>query len=128
MPKASRGWPVSTSMPTRPMARPRKRLVTPARHGGAEQRRDRGEGEHHEREIFRRAEQQRELTKTGARKVSSSVPSVPATKEPMAAVASAAAPRPCRAIRLPSSAVMIEPDSPGVLSRIEVVELPYMAP
>jgi hypothetical protein len=53
---------------------------------------------------------------------------VPATKEPIAAVASAAAPRPCRAIRLPSTAVMIEPLSPGVLSRIEVVELPYMAP
>ena len=40
----------------------------------------------------------------------------------------AAAPRPCRAIKLPSMAVMMEPLSPGVFSRIEVVELPYMAP
>ena len=53
---------------------------------------------------------------------------VPATKEPIAAVASAWAPRPFLAIMLPSIAVTIEPDSPGVLSRIEVVEPPYMAP
>ena len=68
------------------------------------------------------------LTKTGARKVRRIVPMVPAMKEPIAAVARAAAPRPCRAIRLPSSAVMMEPDSPGVLRRIDVVEEPYMAP
>ena len=53
---------------------------------------------------------------------------VPATKEPIAAVARAAAPRPERAILLPSSAVMIDADSPGVFSRIEVVEPPYMPP
>src|SRR5690554_2199899 len=53
---------------------------------------------------------------------------VPATKEPMAAVARAAAPLPERAILLPSSAVIIEPDSPGVLIRMDVVEPPYMAP
>src|SRR5690606_9631173 len=64
----------------------------------------------------------------GARNVSASVASVPATNEPIAAVASAAAPRPARAILLPSSAVIIEPLSPGVLSRMEVVEPPYMAP
>jgi len=40
----------------------------------------------------------------------------------------AAPARPLRAMRLPSSEVMIEPLSPGVLSRIEVVEPPYMAP
>ena len=64
----------------------------------------------------------------GAAKVSASVATVPATNEPIAAVASAAAPRPARAMRLPSSAVIIEPLSPGVLSRIEVVEPPYIAP
>ena len=53
---------------------------------------------------------------------------VPATKEPIAAVASAAPARPLLAILLPSSAVTIEPASPGVLSRIEVVEPPYIAP
>ncbi len=64
----------------------------------------------------------------GARKVRSSVPMVPATKDPIAAVESAAAPRPFCAILLPSSAVIIAPASPGVFSRIEVVEPPYIAP
>ena len=68
------------------------------------------------------------LTSWGATKLNASVAIVPATNEPIAAVASAWAPRPLRAIMLPSIAVTIEPDSPGVLSRIEVVEPPYMAP
>jgi hypothetical protein len=53
---------------------------------------------------------------------------VPATNEPMAAVASAWAPRPALAILLPSIAVITDALSPGVLSRIEVVEPPYMPP
>ena len=53
---------------------------------------------------------------------------VPATNEPIAAVASAWAARPAFAILLPSIAVTTEDDSPGVFSRIEVVEPPYMAP
>ena len=36
--------------------------------------------------------------------------------------------RPLRAIFAPSSEVMMEPDSPGVFSRIEVVLPPYIAP
>ncbi|MNY10950.1 hypothetical protein D3C86_1439540 [compost metagenome] len=52
----------------------------------------------------------------------------PATKEPMAAVDNAGPPRPAFAIRCPSMAVAIEAASPGVLSRIAVVELPYMPP
>jgi hypothetical protein len=53
---------------------------------------------------------------------------VPATKEPMAAVASAGPARPALAMRLPSSAVAMEADSPGVLSRMVVVEPPNIAP
>ena len=68
------------------------------------------------------------LTTCGMTSASSSVPIVPATKEPMAAVASAWAARPALAILLPSMAVTTEEDSPGVLSRIEVVEPPYMPP
>ena len=64
----------------------------------------------------------------GANSVTSTVAMVPATKEPIAAVASAAPARPLLAILKPSSAVTIEPVSPGVLSRIEVVEPPYIAP
>ena len=51
-----------------------------------------------------------------------------ATNDPTAAVASACAPRPARAMRLPSSAVITDADSPGVLSRIDVVDPPYMPP
>ncbi|MNF82542.1 hypothetical protein D3C84_648500 [compost metagenome] len=68
------------------------------------------------------------LATTGANRVSSTVAMVPATKEPIAAVASAGPARPLRAIRLPSRAVTMDDDSPGVLSRIEVVEPPNCAP
>ena len=61
---------------------------------------------------------------SGAKSVSSSVAMVPATKEPMAAVASAGPARPLRAIALPSMAVTMVADSPGVFIRIEVVEPP----
>ena len=56
------------------------------------------------------------------------VAKVPATKDPMAAVANADPARPFLAILKPSSAVTMVPVSPGVLSKIEVVEPPYMAP
>lgn len=58
----------------------------------------------------------------------SAVPMVPAMKEPIAAVASAWAARPAWAILLPSIAVTTEEDSPGVFSRMEVVDPPYMPP
>ena len=57
-----------------------------------------------------------------------SVASVPATKEPIADVASAGPARPDLAISEPCSAVAIEALSPGVLIRIDVVEPPYIAP
>ena len=53
---------------------------------------------------------------------------VPATNDPIAAVASAWAARPAFAILLPSIAVITEEDSPGVFSRIDVVDPPYMPP
>ena len=53
---------------------------------------------------------------------------MPATNEPIAAVASAWAALPALAILLPSIAVTTEELSPGVLSRIEVVDPPYMPP
>ena len=64
----------------------------------------------------------------GAAKAKIRVAIVPATKEPIAAVARAAPARPARAILLPSRAVITDPDSPGVLRRIEVVDPPYIAP
>ena len=53
---------------------------------------------------------------------------VPATNEPMALVASAGPARPRLAISLPSIAVTMVALSPGVFSRIDVVEPPYIAP
>ena len=53
---------------------------------------------------------------------------VPATNEPMAAVASAAPARPFLAILLPSIAVTMLAVSPGVFSKMDVVEPPYIAP
>ena len=64
----------------------------------------------------------------GAVKAKIKVAMVPATNEPIAAVASAGPARPLRAILLPSSAVITEPLSPGVFNKIEVVEPPYIAP
>ena len=65
---------------------------------------------------------------TGANSVTMTVAMVPATKDPIAAVASAAPARPLLAILLPSMAVTMVAVSPGVFSRMEVVEPPYMAP
>ena len=65
---------------------------------------------------------------SGAKNVSASVARVPATNDPMAAVVSAAAPRPWRAIMWPSMAVTIDAVSPGVFSRMLVVDPPYIAP
>ena len=69
-----------------------------------------------------------QVATTGANSVTSTVAMVPATNEPIAAVARAAPARPFLAILLPSMAVMTDADSPGVLSRIEVVEPPYIPP
>ncbi len=67
-------------------------------------------------------------TMIGATSVSRIVAIVPATNEPIALVASAGPARPAFAMRLPSSAVAMEADSPGALSRIVVVEPPNIAP
>ena len=64
----------------------------------------------------------------GARTATRRVPMVPAMNDPIAAVARACAARPRLAILLPSMAVITDADSPGVLSRIEVVDPPYMPP
>jgi hypothetical protein len=57
-----------------------------------------------------------------------SVPSVPAMKEPIAAMPSATPPRPWSAIWWPSMAVITDDDSPGTLMSTEVSVPPYWAP
>jgi hypothetical protein len=55
-------------------------------------------------------------------------PTVPAMKEPKAAIPSAGPARPWRAIGWPSRQVTTEAASPGIFMRMEVVEPPYIAP
>ncbi len=57
-----------------------------------------------------------------------SVATVPAMNEPMAAMPSATPARPCLAIWWPSSTVTTDVASPGMLTRMAVVEPPYWAP
>ena len=56
------------------------------------------------------------------------VPKIPAKNEPIAESPSAVPALPWRASWWPSIAVTTEDDSPGTLTRIEVVEPPYIAP
>jgi hypothetical protein len=63
-----------------------------------------------------------------ARKAREIVPRIPATKEPIAERPRAVPALPCLASWWPSIAVTTEEDSPGTLTRIEVVEPPYIAP
>ena len=64
----------------------------PGEHDGGDQ------SEHHQREIFGRAELERDLGEGRRERASSKVPTVPAKNDPMAAVASATPARPWRAI------------------------------
>ena len=56
------------------------------------------------------------------------VATVPAKNEPRAAMPRATPARPWRAISCPSRAVTTDDASPGMLTRIAVVEPPYWAP
>ena len=58
----------------------------------------------------------------------STVETQPAKNEPMAAMASAGPARPCRAIWWPSSVVTTDDASPGMFTKIDVVDPPYCAP
>ena len=53
---------------------------------------------------------------------------VPAIKEPNAAIPSATPALPFRAIWYPSRQVMTDAASPGMFTRMDVVEPPYIAP
>ena len=64
----------------------------------------------------------------GATSIKPNTPNVPATKEEIAAIPNAAPARPCLAIWYPSRQVTTEADSPGTLSKMDVVEPPYLAP
>ena len=64
----------------------------------------------------------------GASNMSPMMPSVPAMNEPNAAMPSAGPALPCSAIWWPSSVVTTDAASPGIPTRIDVVDPPYWAP
>ena len=64
----------------------------------------------------------------GATSISAMMAKVPAAKDASAAMPSAGPARPCLAISWPSRQVTTEAASPGMLTRTEVVEPPYMEP
>jgi hypothetical protein len=64
----------------------------------------------------------------GARKARPATPKVPDKKEAKAAMPRAGPALPFRAIWYPSKQVTTEAASPGMFTRIDVVDPPYMAP
>ena len=125
MPSVKRAWPVWQVDADQAERQAEEQAGQAARRRCAEHRGDRGEGQHHQREVFGRAEHQRELdhqrrhegqqrsSRSCRRRTSRSRRSpAPARRGPRLA------------IMLPSIAVTIVADSPGVLSRIDVVEPP----
>ena len=128
MPKVSRGTPVSGSIPITPSRSPKRRLAKPSSRDSPSIADTATNARTASAKYSAGPKRSANSTMTGAHTVSAAVPNVPATNEPIAAVASAAPPRPARAIRLPSTADITDALSPGVFSRIDVVDPPYMPP
>ncbi len=128
IPKENLALPVSWSIPTRPSASPRKRLKRPRTTESPSNTATAAKATIVSAKYSAGPNCNANVARGGAKNVSAIVASVPATKDPIAAVVSAAAPRPCRAIMWPSSAVAMALVSPGVFNKMLVVDPPYMAP
>ena len=128
MPKVSRACPLTASMPIMPIVRPSTRAMKPRNRDAPSTAVTATKASSMIARYSGAPSETANFAISGAKNTSRVVPMVPATKEPMAAVARACAALPALAIRLPSMAVTTEDDSPGVLSRIEVVDPPYMPP
>ena len=127
-PPVNRAWPVERSSPTSPIVRPMNRPMNPRSFDPPSTLLTSTKDSNMMAKNVGAPISTAQSAMEGAKKATSSVPIVPAMKEPIAAVAKACAARPRLAIRLPSIAVITDADSPGVLSRIEVVEPPYIPP
>src|SRR5262245_19003177 len=68
------------------------------------------------------------LARDGARNVRTTILSIPARQDRKAEIPRAGPPRPGRDIAWPSRQVTTDAASPGILTRMEVVEPPYIAP
>jgi hypothetical protein len=128
MPKASRTCPVSLSVPTRPMVSPMKSAVRPRVIEPPKAAETVRKDSTISAKYSAVPKESATITMKGATSARPIVAKVPPKNDPMAAAPSALPPRPSLAMRLPSSAVMIDAVSPGVLSRIDEIAPPYMPP
>ena len=124
-PKVYRAVPVSTSVPARPKRRPTKiiaiALISEPRANTTAESRPSTINEKYSTDV----NFWENAARIGANPVMTKVPTQPAKKEPSAETASAGPARPCRAIWWPSRQVTIDDTSPGMLTRMDVVEPPY---
>ena len=128
MPKVSRATPSSGSMPTCVSSRPNTTIISPfstdAPSSPAASERLRIISEKYSGGPSRSASR---LIVTAV-SASTSVEKQPPTNEPIAAIESAAPPRPCLASGWPSKVVTTVSDSPGTFMRTLVIVPPYAAP
>ena len=127
-PKVKRAWPVCKSIPTKPKSKPANKLIKPLKAEFPRTAETMMSASTIKLKYSAGPKAKATLTTMGAKKVSAIVPIVPAIKLPIAAVANAGPARPFLAILLPSNEVTIVADSPGVFSKIDVVDPPYIAP
>ena len=128
MPNVKRACPVCTSMPIVPMARPMSAAASPLASEPGDNPASAVSAKTIRAKYSAGPKVSATSTSTGARVISIRVANVPAMNEPIAAVASAAPARPLHVIRKPSRAVITLDASPGIFTRMEVVEPPYIAP
>ena len=128
MPRPKRTCPDSASVPMSPMNKPRKSAAKPRNADWPSTAETVVNASSISANLSAGPNVSPHSATAGANSDTMTVAMVPATNEPIAAVASAGPARPFLAIMLPSSVVAIDADSPGELSRIDVVEPPYIAP
>ena len=128
MPKVKRVPPVLPSVPTRPTSRPSTIIATALTTEPCASTTAATRPSSISEKYSGAPNDWPTLASGGAKPAISAVEMQPAKNEPIAATASAAPARPCRAIWWPSMQVTTEEVSPGRLTRIAVVEPPYCAP
>ncbi len=129
MPNVKRVWPEAMSVPTSPSSEPGDHHGDRAHDRALGQHHRGDQAEHQEAEVVGRLERAGDPRPAARRRARRpALPTQPAKNEPSAAMASAAPARPLRAIMCPSMQVTTEELSPGILTRIAVVEPPYWAP
>ena len=128
MPKSKRATPELTSVPTMPSNRPSKiiaiALIKEPEANTTAPTRPKTISEKYSAGPNLNANS----ASGGAKAAISNVATLPAKKEPIAAIANAAPARPFLAIAWPSSTVTTAEVSPGRFTKIAVVEPPYCVP